>query len=71
MTISLLWKTAAPVERKPASFTDENIYNSAMAMVSMHRHAEPGEIAGTVFYLLSYASSYTAGECIVDGGLTI
>lgn len=55
-----------------ALFTDENIYNSAMAMVPMHRHAEPEEMAGTVLYLVSDASTYTTGECIVvDGGLTI
>ena len=38
----------------------------------MARHAEPAEMAGTVLYLVSDASSYTNGECIVvDGGLTI
>jgi NAD(P)-dependent dehydrogenase (short-subunit alcohol dehydrogenase family) len=38
----------------------------------MGRHAEPNEMAGTVLYLASDASSYTNGECIVvDGGLTI
>ena len=55
-----------------ALFTDENIYNSAMTMFPMHRHAEPEEMAGTVLYLVSDPSSYTTGECIVvDGGLTI
>jgi NAD(P)-dependent dehydrogenase (short-subunit alcohol dehydrogenase family) len=38
----------------------------------MGRHAEPAEMAGTVLYLVSDASSYTNGECIVvDGGMTI
>ncbi|MGB1908166.1 MAG: SDR family oxidoreductase, partial [Spongiibacter sp.] len=43
-----------------------------VANIPMGRHAEPGEMAGTVVYLASDASSYTNGECIVvDGGLTI
>jgi len=55
-----------------ALFADEGIYNTAIASVPMGRHAEPKEMAGTVLYLVSDASSYTTGECIVvDGGLTI
>jgi NAD(P)-dependent dehydrogenase (short-subunit alcohol dehydrogenase family) len=55
-----------------ALFADENIYNTAIASVPMGRHAEPKEMAGTVLYLVSDASSYTTGECIVvDGGFTI
>ena len=55
-----------------ALFSDEKIYNQAMATVPMHRHGEPDEMAGTVLYLVSNASSYTNGECIVvDGGLTL
>ena len=53
-------------------FNNDEIYQKAIANIPMRRHAEPGEMAGTVLYLVSDASSYTTGECIVvDGGLTI
>jgi len=55
-----------------ALFTDDAIYQSAIAQIPMKRHAEPSEMAGTVLYLVSDASSYTNGECIVvDGGMTL
>lgn len=55
-----------------ALFEHEDIYREAMARVPMGRHAEPDEMAGTVLYLVSSASSYTNGECIlVDGGITL
>jgi NAD(P)-dependent dehydrogenase (short-subunit alcohol dehydrogenase family) len=55
-----------------ALFSDEKIYNQAIATIPLHRHGEPDEMAGTVLYLVSNASSYTNGECIVvDGGLTV
>ena len=55
-----------------ALFTHEDIYNRAMQTIPMKRHAEPSEMAGTVLYLVSDASSYTNGECIVvDGGMTL
>lgn len=53
-------------------FKNEKMHKMAMAAIPMARHAEPTEMAGTVLYLASSASSYTTGECIVvDGGLTI
>ncbi|HKT99506.1 MAG TPA: SDR family oxidoreductase [Paraburkholderia sp.] len=55
-----------------ALFEDKDIYESWMNEIPLRRHAEPREMAGTVLYLVSDASSYTNGECIVvDGGLTI
>ena len=55
-----------------ALFSDDDIYQQAMQHIPMGRHAEPSEMAGTVLYLVSDASSYTNGECIVvDGGMTI
>ncbi len=55
-----------------ALFSDEGIYRAAMEQIPMGRHAEPREMAGTVLYLVSDASSYTTGECVVvDGGFTI
>ena len=55
-----------------ALFSNEEIYQQAMQQIPMGRHAEPNEMAGTVLYLVSDASSYTNGECIVvDGGITL
>jgi len=55
-----------------ALFDNEDMHKTAMAEIPLDRHAEPDEMAGTVLYLVSDASSYTTGECIVvDGGFTI
>jgi NAD(P)-dependent dehydrogenase (short-subunit alcohol dehydrogenase family) len=55
-----------------AVFADEKVSQDAMSRIPMGRHAEPSEMAGTVLYLVSDASSYTNGECIVvDGGVTL
>jgi NAD(P)-dependent dehydrogenase (short-subunit alcohol dehydrogenase family) len=55
-----------------ALFSNEEMYKNAIKTIPLHRHAVPDEMAGTVLYLASDASSYTTGECIVvDGGLTL
>lgn len=55
-----------------ALFQQESIYKSAIAQIPMRRHAEPDEMAGTVLYLVSDATSYVTGECVVvDGGFTL
>ncbi len=55
-----------------ALFSNEEFYKQAVAKIPLGRHAEPGEMAGAVLYLVSDASSYTNGECmVVDGGLTL
>jgi len=55
-----------------ALFDNEEIYKYFIERVPLGRHAEPGEMAGAVLYLVSDASSYTTGACIAcDGGYLI
>ncbi|MBG7606397.1 MAG: SDR family oxidoreductase [Actinobacteria bacterium] len=52
-----------------ALIKNESIYNYALQHIPMHRHAQPGEMAGAVLYLVSDAASFTTGTYIVcDGG---
>jgi len=55
-----------------ALFDQEDIYQHVVTSIPMGRHAEADEMAGTVLYLVSDASSYISGECVVvDGGVTL
>tara|TARA_B100000579_G_scaffold120024_1_gene96601 strand:- start:668 stop:1432 length:765 start_codon:yes stop_codon:yes gene_type:complete len=55
-----------------ALFEHNEIYETAIQSIPLRRTAEPEDMSGTILYLVSDASKYTNGECIVvDGGLII
>jgi NAD(P)-dependent dehydrogenase (short-subunit alcohol dehydrogenase family) len=52
-----------------AIMDNEMIYDYAVKMIPMGRHAQPMEIAGAVLYLVSDAAPFTTGaSLVVDGG---
>ena len=53
-----------------ALIKNEQIYKFAVQQIPMGRHAQPGEMAGAVLYLVSDAASFTTGTCLTcDGGM--
>ena len=55
-----------------ALVTNDQIRKEAEKRISLHRVAQPDEMAGTVLYLVSPASSYTTGTAVVaDGGMLL
>ena len=55
-----------------ALFEQPELHRDLVSRIPMGRHAEADEMAGTALYLVSDASSYTTGACVVvDGGLTL
>ncbi len=55
-----------------ALFDNEENYKSIIHGIPMGRYAEPEEMAGAVLYLVSDASSFTTGDCLIcDGGSLI
>ncbi|GAA6135371.1 SDR family oxidoreductase [Oceaniserpentilla sp. 4NH20-0058] len=67
--VNALLPGATDTKFASALVKNEAILNKALEHIPMRRVAEPDEMAGTVLYLASDASSYTTGACInVDGG---
>jgi NAD(P)-dependent dehydrogenase (short-subunit alcohol dehydrogenase family) len=55
-----------------ALFEDEAMYNESLKNIPLGRSAQPEEMAGAVLYLVSDASSFTTGACLIcDGGRLI
>ena len=55
-----------------AIIKSDEICQHALAQIPMGRYAQPDEMAGAILFLVSDASSYTTGSCLIsDGGMLI
>ena len=55
-----------------AIINSDEICKRALAQIPLRRYAQPEEMAGSILYLASDASSFTTGACLIsDGGMTI
>lgn len=51
---------------------NQEVLNTWLKQIPLRRYAKPSEMAGTVLYLVSEASSFATGSCVtVDGGYLI
>ena len=51
---------------------NEEVLNVWLKQIPLRRYAQPSEMAGTILYLVSAASSFATGSCVtVDGGYLI
>lgn len=51
---------------------NEEVLNVWLKQIPLRRYAQPSEMAGTILYLVSDASSFATGSCVtVDGGYLI
>ena len=51
---------------------NKEVLNVWLKQIPMRRYAQPSEMAGTILYLVSNASSFATGSCVtVDGGYLI
>jgi len=70
--VNALLPGATDTKFASALFHNPVILEQALTRIPMRRVAQPDEMAGTVLYLASNASSYTTGACInVDGGYLV
>ncbi len=70
--VNALLPGATDTKFASALFHNPVILEKALTRIPLKRIAEPDEMAGTVLYLASNASSYTTGACInVDGGYLV
>jgi NAD(P)-dependent dehydrogenase (short-subunit alcohol dehydrogenase family) len=52
-----------------ALFQDRAVYEQIIGRTALHRHRQPGDMAGAAVFLVSEAADYVTGQVLlVDGG---